>query len=131
MTYQIPSDNQLITALKTVLKQHRIVSSQNLLGKLVSEELNKEKKLFGVHVERLRKLVLSKQIATVEIHSREGDPKKSFAVCPVCSHTLKRVKNLTIYGGVVTIEFQCASCGYWTGKKKQIPTLYVFHYKEK
>ena len=101
MAYQIPSDTQLIVALKTVLKKHRTVSSQNLLRKLVTEELNKEEKLFGVHVERLRKLVLSKHIATVEIHSREGDPKKSFAVCPVCNHTLKRVKNLTIWGGVI------------------------------
>lgn len=131
MTYQIPSDNQLIAALITVFRHHRIVTSQNLLKQLVTKELNKNELSYGVHVARLRKLVISNKIATVEIHSREGDPKKSFAVCPVCGHTLKRVKNLTIWGGVVTIEFQCPSCGYWTGKKKQIPILYVFHYREK
>jgi len=105
--------------------------SQGLLRKLVNEELNKGRDIYGVHAERLRKLVLSNHIATVEIHSRAGDPKKSFAVCPVCNSPLKRVKNLTIWGGVVTIEFQCSSCGYWTGKKKQIPTRYVFHSREK
>ncbi|MFH1013922.1 MAG: hypothetical protein V1769_05400 [Thermoplasmatota archaeon] len=130
MSYQIPSDEVLITALKKVLQTHRTVSSQHLLQKLVNEELNKEKKLYAVHVERLRKLVLTNHIATVEIHSRDGDPKKTLVVCPVCGHSLKRVKNLTIWGGIVTIEFECSSCGYWTGKKKQIPTLYVFHYKE-
>jgi uncharacterized protein with PIN domain len=130
MSYQIPSDDQLISALKNVLKKHRTVTSQILLRTLVGEELNKGKESYGVHAERLRKLVVSQNIATVEIHSREGDPKKSFAVCPVCGHPLKRVKNLTIWGGVVTIEFQCPSCGYWTGKKKQIPTRYVFHYRD-
>jgi len=130
MSYQIPSDEQLISALKKVLKKHRTVTSQFLLRKLVDTELNKKERKFGVHAERLRKLVLSNNIGTVEIYSREGDPKKSFAVCPVCSYPLKRVKNLTIWGGVVTIEFQCSNCGYWTGKKKQIPTRYVFHYKE-
>lgn len=131
MSYQIPSDEQLISALKKVFKTHRTVTSQVLLRKLVDDELNKGKKLFGVHAERLRKLVLANDIATVEIHSREGDPKRSLAVCPVCSQPLKRVKNLTIWGGVVTIEFQCSTCGYWTGKKKQIPTRYVFHNKKK
>jgi len=43
----------------------------------------------------------------------------------------KRVKNLTIWGGEVTIEFRCNKCGYWTGKKKRIPTRYVFHLKKK
>jgi C4-type Zn-finger protein len=51
--------------------------------------------------------------------------------CPVCGGSLKNVKNLTIYGGKVTIEFSCKNCGYWTGKKKRIPTRYVFHLKKK
>ena len=42
----------------------------------------------------------------------------------------KGVKNLTIWGGEVTIQFQCSDCGYWTGKKKRIPTRYVFHFKQ-
>ena len=26
---------------------------------------------------------------------------------------------------------RCSKCKYWTGKKKRIPTRYIFHYKEK
>ena len=78
----------------------------------------------------LRNIAIKSDFIKLEIHSREGDPKKLMTKCPVCNNTLKRVKNLTIWGGEVTIEFRCANCGYWTGKKKRIPTRYVFHLKK-
>jgi len=34
---------------------------------------------------------------------------------------------LFVYGGEVTLEFRCDVCGYWTGKKKKIPTLNFFY----
>ena len=80
---------------------------------------------------RLRSIAIKSDFLKLEIHSREGDPKKLLTKCPVCGTVLKRVKNLTIWGGEVTIEFNCSNCGYWTGKKKRIPTRYVFHLKKK
>lgn len=130
MKYHIPSDEQISKALLKVLKKARIIQSQLLLKKLVSKELNTKKKTFGLSHHRLRKIALDNPHISLEIHSREGDPKKILKGCPVCDHSLKKVKNLTIWGGVVTIEFQCPRCGYWTGKKKRIPTRYVFHYKK-
>jgi uncharacterized protein with PIN domain len=129
MTYHIPSDEQLTTALKKVLKKSRTIPTQTKLKKLVLKNLNKGKIKYGVTGDRLRKLAILSNIAKIEIFSREGDPKKPLRACPVCNHSLKKVKNLTIWGGVVTIEFQCPKCGYWTGKKKRIPTRYIFHYK--
>jgi transposase-like protein len=101
------------------------------LKKLVTKELNTKKKKFGVTGNRLRNIAINSDFVKLEIHSREGDPKKLMVKCPVCRSTLKRVKNLTIWGGEVTIEFRCNKCGYWTGKKKRIPTRYVFHLKKK
>lgn len=131
MNYHIPSDKQVETALKLVFKKFRTVQSQNKLKHLVSKELNKKKKKFGVSGRRLRNIAIKSDFIKLEIHSREGDPKKILAKCPVCEGALKRVKNLTIWGGEVTIEFRCSNCGYWTGKKKRIPTRYVFHFKRK
>ena len=129
MTYHIPSDEQLVDALKKVLKKSRTIPTQNKLKSLALKKLNKGKIKYGVTPKRLRQLAISSNIAKIEISSREGDPKKTLRACPVCDNTLKKVKNLTIWGGVVTIEFQCKKCGYWTGKKKRIPTRYIFHYK--
>ena len=131
MSYHIPTEDQIKVALENVLKKFRTVQSQNKLKKLVTKELKTKKKKFGVTGNRLRNIAINSDFVKLEIHSREGDPKKLMVKCPVCKSTLKRVKNLTIWGGEVTIEFRCNKCGYWTGKKKRIPTRYVFHLKKK
>jgi hypothetical protein len=129
MAYHIPSDEEILGAVKKVFKKYHTVPSQRALKKLVEKELQTKTSLLHVSGPRLRRLVLGSNFIQVEIHTREGDPDKILHKCPVCSGTLQRVKNQTIYGGEVTLEFRCALCGYWTGKKKKIPTLYVFHLK--
>ena len=131
MSYHIPSDEQIKKAINSVLKKYRTVHSQIRLKELVIKELNTKKEKFGISSSRLRAIAIGSDFVKLEIHSREGDPKKLMNKCPVCGSNLKRVKNLTIWGGEVTIEFRCPKCGYWTGKKKRIPTLYVFHFKKK
>jgi len=130
MTYKIPSDEKVQSVLKNVIKDYRKISTQKKLHQLVSKKLKKGKNKYSVSTNRLRKIAINSDFVKLEIHSREGDPRKSMNKCPVCSDNLKRVKNKTIWGGEVTIEFQCPNCGYWTGKKKRIPTCYVFHYKK-
>ena len=129
MVYHIPSDKDILGAVEKVFEKYHTVSSQHELKKLVEKELQMKKKLYHVSEPRLRTLVLNSGLVHVEIHTREGDPDKLLHRCPVCGGQLERVKNRTIYGGEVTLEFRCTLCGYWTGKKKKIPTLYVFHLK--
>ena len=129
MSYHIPSNDEIKDVLKEVLRKFRTVQSQNKLKNLVIKELNKKKKKFGITGNRLRNIAINSDFVKLEIHTREGDPDKLMVKCPVCRGTLKRVKNLTIWGGEVTIELRCPLCGYWTGKKKRIPTRYIFHLK--
>jgi hypothetical protein len=129
MNYYIPSDDQIEKALKKTFYKYRTVPSQTKLKQLVTKELKTKKKEYGVSESRLRNIAINSDFIKLEIHSREGDPKKLMNRCPVCESNLGRVKNLTIWGGEVTIEFRCNKCGYWTGKKKRIPTRYVFHLK--
>ena len=130
MRYHIPSDQQVERVIKRILKNYHTVNSQKKLRELVTKDLNKKKKSYGVSQERIRKIAINSNFVKVEIHSREGDPKKLLNKCPVCDNVLKKVKNLTIWGGEVTIEFRCVNCGYWTGKKKRIPTRYIFYLKK-
>ena len=130
MVYHIPSDEKIEKAVKNIFKKYLTVSSQRKLKILVEKELKTNNEQFHVSEHRLRTIILKNGLVNIEIHSREGDPHKILSRCPVCSESLKRVKNLTIWSGEVTIEFRCPNCGYWTGKKKRIPTLYVFHRKK-
>jgi hypothetical protein len=129
MVYHIPSDEEILGAVTKVFTKNHKVISQHKLKKLVEKELQRKKQQVHVGEPRLRTLVLNSGLVQVEIHTREGDPDKIMHKCPVCGGSLTRVKNQTIYGGEVTLEFRCGQCGYWTGKKKKIPTLYVFHLK--
>ena len=129
MTYHIASDEQIQSALNKIFKEHHLIQTQKKLKKLVLKNINTKKEKFGVTEARIRKLALKNKLVKIEIHSREGSPKKSMNKCPVCGSSLKKVKNKTIWGGEVTIEFSCPFCKYWTGKKKRIPTRYVFHSK--
>ena len=127
MVKKILSDEQIEKAIHQVLKEYRTINSQTQLHNLVLKKL-KTKKGFSNY--RLRKIAINSNFVKLEIHSREGDPKKIMNKCPVCTDKLTHVKNQTIWGGKVTIEFRCKNCGYWTGKKKRIPTRYVFHLKK-
>jgi hypothetical protein len=129
MMYHIPSDKEILGAVKKVFQKYHMVSSQYKLKKLVEKELQTKKQQFHVSGPRLRTLVLNSGFVYAEIHTRDGNPDKILHRCPVCRGSLRRVKNQTIYGGEVTLEFRCTLCGYWTGKKKKIPTLYIFHLK--
>jgi len=131
MNYRIASDEKIKKSLKKVLKRLRSVQSQSKLRKLVLNEMNKRKRRrYALSEKRLRNIAARSDFVKIEIHSREGDPQKVLFRCPVCDGKLKRVKNRTIWGGEVTIEFKCPVCGYWTSKKKRIPTLYIFHFRE-
>ena len=131
MSYHIPSDKLINKSLKNIFKKTHTVNSQRELRNLIIKELKTNDKNYSVSEKRLRNLALETDFIKLDIHSREGDPKKILSKCPVCGNSLNRVKNLTIWGGEVTIEFRCLKCGYWTGKKKRIPTRYIFHYDKK
>ena len=128
MGYWIPSDRQIKQILKRVLNKNKIISSQRLLRELVLKELDKIKPSAGLSSERLRRIAANSVFITLEIHTREGKTRRFKTNCPVCNTPLKRVRNQTIWGGVVTLEFRCPVCGYWTGKKERIPSRYIFHY---
>lgn len=122
-------DERVQKVLKKIFIKYHTVGSQNKLKNLFDEEFKNKK--ISITPSRLRKIAVDSDFIKLEIHSREGDPKKLMNKCPVCENGLKNVKNQTIWGGKVTLEFRCPHCGYWTGKKKRIPTRYVFYLKKR
>jgi len=131
MTYHIPSDEIIKKGLKNIFKKTHTVNSQKELKVLIKKEIKTKKKNYSVSEKRLRTIALATDFIKIDIHSRQGDPNKILSKCPVCGNSLDRVKNLTIWGGEVTIELRCLKCGYWTGKKKRIPMRYIFHFNKK
>lgn len=126
MAYRIPSDTEIVQAIKDVLDRYGAISSQRKLTELVLRALRRHDSDYTVSEERVRKLAISNGLATVEMRCRETKDKTSAGSCPVCGGKTERIKNLTVYGGSVTMGYRCKTCGYWTGLKNRVPTLYVF-----
>lgn len=125
--YKVPSDEVVVEAILAAMAKDHIVRTQTELQALVKEELKARDPEYTITGERLRKVALEKAGLTIEVQGREVEGGgKAISRCPVCRSPLKAMKNVTIYGGTVTLGFKCTKCPYWTGKKRRIPTRYTF-----
>ncbi len=126
MAYRKPSDTEIVEAIRDALRRHGIIHSQKKFGELVLAELRRHDSDYSVSEARIRRLALANDVVSIDIRARESDEKTSAGACPVCGGRTERIKNLTVYGGTVTRGYKCKACGYWTGLKRRIPTLYIF-----
>ena len=62
-------------------------------------------------------------------HHHRGEFASPGQPCPVCTSSLKKVHNATLYGGKVAIGFKCNVCGYLTGHRWREPSRYSFSLK--
>jgi DNA-directed RNA polymerase subunit RPC12/RpoP len=122
----MPSDTEILDAIKDALRRHGVISSQKKFADLVLRELHRHDPDYSVSDARIRRLALAHDLVTIDIKTRESDQRTSAGLCPVCSSKTERIRNLTVYGGTVTRGYRCKNCGYWTGLRKRVPTLYVF-----
>ncbi len=126
--YRIPKDDVIRAAISRVFQTRHEVSSQRALKRLIEREVRGSEN-FRVGEERIRRLAIESGLTRLEIHAREADEKRGITKCPVCGERVKRVKNMTVFGGTVTLGFKCPKCGYWSGLRRRVPTRYVFHRK--
>lgn len=123
--YRIPNDDLVRASLRRVFSTRHEVNSQRQLKRLVERDL-KADAIFRVGEPRLRQIAIESGLVALEIHCRETAERRSLVRCPVCEERLRRVRNMTVFGGTVTLGYRCARCGYWTGLRKRVPTRYVF-----
>src|SRR5207247_1080131 len=102
-----------------------IVDSQRRLKALVEKDMKGDEK-YRVGEPRLRVLAIESGLVNLEIRCRDTPEMRSLVKCPVCGERLKKVRNMTVYGGTVTLGYRCERCKYWTGLRRRVPTRYVF-----
>ena len=126
MPYRRPSDTEIVDAIKEALRRHGLVNSQRKMRGLVLKELHRHDPDYTVSEVRVRKLAIRNRLATVVTRGRSSTLRTVANSCPVCNGKMRRTKNLTLDGGTVNMGYKCLACGYWTGLKRRVPTLYVF-----
>lgn len=126
MAYKIPSQEQIVSAIIACMGVYGIVYSQRKLGELVRKKIKETEHLYQVSDERIRRLAVSRHLVELDLRYKEAKKGKLPHKCPICGSRLKRLKNMTIDGGTVTLGYACQTCRYWTGLKKNVPARYVF-----
>ena len=124
-SYRIPSDARVRESLARILSTRQMVDSQRKLKQLVDKDLKGDEK-YRVGEPRLRLLAIESGLVNLEIRCRDTQEMRSLVRCPVCGERLKKVRNMTVFGGTVTLGYRCGRCKYWTGLRRRVPTRYVF-----
>lgn len=129
MGYRIPDDELLTDAMANVLLKSKTISSQREFADLVVAELNRNSSVeYRASGDRIRRLALSKKLASVEIDYRDL-PGSLPGECPVCGRVLEPVSNSTLDGGTAVIIRRCGFCGYSASARHVIPGRYSFNMK--
>jgi len=124
-TYRIPKAEVVAGAIARVLNTRHQVTSQRQLKRLVERDLRGDEH-YRVGGRRLRLATIDSGLVDLEIHTRETSERKSQVKCPVCGSRLRKLRNMTVFGGTVTLGYRCERCHYWTGLRKRVPTRYIF-----
>ena len=124
-SYRIPNDTRVRDSLVRVFSTRPVVESQRRLKALVEKDLKGDER-YRVGEPRLRVLAIESGLVDLEIHTRDTTEMRSLVKCHVCGNRLKKVRNMTVFGGTVTLGYRCERCKYWTGLKRRVPTRYVF-----
>jgi hypothetical protein len=124
--YAVAEDGAILEAALEALRVRRLVRSETALLKSVRATLRKTDPKLTVGRRRLRLVCLRSGKVEVTAFTRYSDERRAITRCPVCRGAIEPIKNKTVYDGSVTLGYRCQVCGYWTGIKRRIPTLYVY-----
>ena len=126
MDYTLPAEADILEAALEALRNRRTVRSETALLGMVRATLRKKEARHTVGRRRLRLVCLRSGQIEVTAFTRYTNERRPINKCPVCRGPIAPIKNKTVYDGSVTLGYRCRVCGYWTGIKRRVPTLYVY-----
>jgi hypothetical protein len=126
LTFRLPTDEQVLEAALGALRARRTLRSESALLAIVRQALHKQDPALTVGRRRLRLVCLRSGKVEVTAFTRYTDERRPLSKCPVCRGPIAPIRNRTVYDGSVTLGHRCTLCGYWTGIRRRVPTLYVY-----
>lgn len=130
MTYRIPDDDRLAEAIFVVFYRNQQIVSQRELVSLVMKELNKDGSNYRVSGERIRRMIVNRQMGQIVIDYNESEGEIPHS-CPVCGNKMMSIMNSTLDGNVIEVTRKCTACPYSVGTTKRMPGRYTFLRKKR
>jgi len=125
MESRVPTDDEIESAVREVIRLRRRVESQNELRQLVVEKLSADGSVPKVTAVRIRRVALNRGAAAVEI-----DYRNSFdalpEICPVCKGGMTPVRTINLDGESVELKRDCSVCSFTASGRMRRPARYAF-----
>ena len=121
----IPTDEEIETAVREVIRLHRKVESQTELRRLVVERLSSGGVAPRVTAARIRRVALIRGAASVEIDYRDSYDALP-DICPVCKGGMTPVRSINLDGETVELKRDCSVCSFTASGRMRRPARYCF-----
>ncbi len=122
--YKIPKDEEVVEAIRRVLKKSREVKSQALFHDLVLKELKMKSPYYTASSERVKKTAA---LNGVKIFVEKRKSSKEAKSCFVCGGELKNLRIKNLLGEEVLAGKKCTVCGFKMERGHLIPSRYSFY----
>lgn len=123
---KIPKKGLVKRIIKNVLKDKGIIETQEELGRIVNNELNKVNDEFTITPARVRRLALNIDKVGVMVKTRKSEDVDKPEECPACGHDLKALHAENLEGEKVDVGFKCTNCNYSGDSETYVPMKYEF-----
>jgi hypothetical protein len=124
--HHVPAEEVRDAALELVRRARGPYSSQRELVRAVRRRLRADDPLAAVGGPRLRRILITAEGVRVDVEFAERNVRGTLESCPVCGSPVAPIRNRTLDAAAVTLGFRCATCGYWTHRKRRVPVRYTF-----
>lgn len=122
--YKIPKDEEVVEAIRRVLKKNREVTSQALFHELVLKELKRKSPYYTASSERVKRTAA---LEGVKIFVEKMKSSKEAKVCFVCGGELETQKVKNLLGEETSTGKRCKVCGFKMDREHLSPRRYIFY----
>ncbi len=122
--YKIPKNEEVVEAIRRVLKKHNEVKSQALFHELVLKELKGKSPYYTASSERVKRTAA---LEGVKIFVEKRRSSKEAKSCFVCGAELETLCTKNLLGEEVPAGKRCRVCGFRMDKGHLSPSRYTFY----
>jgi len=119
------SDEEIKSAILSIMEKHASVRSQEELASLVADEINE-----SVQPQKIRVLALELPRIEVRVLTKKSNREKP-SNCPSCGKLLKALYAKNLLDQKVIVALECNRCLYRGTLKSFAPFRYEFSFKQK
>ncbi|MEM5814988.1 MAG: hypothetical protein QXD89_00660 [Candidatus Aenigmatarchaeota archaeon] len=126
---RIPNKSLVVDLIKKIVREHRLVDSQEELAFLVQNELKKINPKYKITPTRAKRIALEIKEIEVKAKTKKRIGLKKIDKCPICETSVEEKKIKNLLNQEIVVGYKCTKCGYESDLEAFLPMKYIFIWK--